>query len=122
MTNILNVLRGLVLNPRLVAFARGSLEAFAMGLILIFSDATWLGEQLPEILKPLIPMIVLGMRMVEGHADAIDPAKQRRRDALREEAAAAEITDGQAGPLNPGDVVDPAVDAAIESYNNGDIP
>lgn len=122
MNAVLNVFRGLVLNPRLVAFARGSAEAFVMGLILILSDATWLGEQLPEILKPLIPMIVLGLRMVEGHADAIDPAKQRRRDALRGEAATAEITGGAAGPLNPGDVVDPAVDAQVESYQNGDLP
>lgn len=116
---MLAVLRGLVLNPLLVAFARGLLEAAAMAAIL-FAGEYVTGGNLDDGLQMWAPIILLMLRQLEGLADRIDPAKQRRRDALREEGATAEITEGAAGPLNPGDVKDPAVDAAVESYNNGD--
>lgn len=120
--DIIAILRGLVLNPRLVAGARGLLEAGIMAVILLASDATFLNSTLPDGLHALIPTIVLALRFAEGHMDAIDPSKQRRRDALRQEGAAAEITAGAAGPLDPGDVKDPGVDAMVSGYNNGDMP
>lgn len=93
---IIAVLRGLVLNPLLVGFARDVLESAAMAAILLASDATFLDGVVPESLKVYIPLIVMALRTTEAAADKIDPAKQRRRDALRE----ADTT----GPLQPGDV------------------
>ena len=118
--SVTNVFRGLVLNPLLVAFARGSAEAFVMGVLLIISDATYLEGVLPDELMAFIPLIVLTLRQAEGVADKLDPAKQRRRDALREGAVEAEVSGGTTGPLNPGDVQDGIVDAAVESIEVGD--
>lgn len=119
MDNIFAALRGLTLNPVLTAFLRGLLEAVAMLVLYSVADFALTLPDLNPILLMALPAII---RTGEGVVDRIDPAKQRRRDALRDEGAAAEITGGAAGPLNPGDVVDPAVDAAVESYNAGDLP
>ena len=114
--DIVAVLRGLVLNPLLVAFARGLLESAGMAAILFASDYI-ASDALPNEYKAFVPLGTLGLRMLEGIWDRVDPAKQRRRDALREEAVFAE---SPASKLEPGDVKDPAVEAAIESYNAGD--
>ena len=77
------VLRGLVLNPLLVAFARGLAEALAFTAIAFgiefFSDAN-----LSDQLQMWAPLAILLLRQAEGVADKIDPAKQRRRDVLRD--------------------------------------
>ena len=117
---VLKVLRGLVLNPLLVATFRGMLEAAAMAAIVVLGDQMASGN-VPDEFKMWIPLGTLGLRVVEGLADKIDPAKKRRRDTLREEAVVAEITGGTAGPLNPGDVTDPEVKAQVASYENGDV-
>lgn len=119
--DVIAILRGLVLNPRLVAFARGLVEAAVMGALVIAGDMLVSGDGIPDEYRFLVPIATLVIRFMEGHADAIDPSKQRRRDALRESAAQAEVTNGASGPLDPGDVKDPAVDAAIEAYNRGDL-
>jgi hypothetical protein len=116
---ILSVLRGLVLNPLLVAFARGLLEAAAMAGLL-FGIEYFSTAELPDQLQMWAPIFTLGLRQLEGVFDKIDPAKQRRRDALREAANEAEMTGGAAGPLNPGDVKDPEVQATADSFNAGD--
>lgn len=116
--NVITVLRGLVLNPLLVAFARGILEAIAMAGLLFASE--WLTTADVGEFKLYVPLAVLALRQLEGVFDKIDPSKQRRRDALREEGKVAEVTGGANSALNPGDVKDPAVDAAIEAYNAGD--
>ena len=117
--DIVAVFRGLVLNPLLVSFARGTAEAAAMAAILVGYEAL-ASKDLPAEIQPFAFLGVLGLRMVEGFADKIDPAKQRRRDALREEGKVSEVTAGANSALNPGDVKDPEVDAAIEAYNAGD--
>ncbi len=114
---ILQVLRGLILNPVLVSMARGVLEAAAMAGILALSDAMASGN-LPDEYKMWVPLGTLGLRVVEGLADKIDPAKKRRRDTLREAAVASEITGGSMTVLNPGDVKDPTVDADVDAYRN----
>lgn len=118
--DVIAVLRGLVLNPRLVAFARGLVEAAVMGALVIAGDMLVSGDGIPDEYRFLVPLATLTVRFLEGHADAIDPAKKRRRDTLREEGAAAEVSNGAAGPLDPGDVKDPVVDAAVAAYNRGD--
>ena len=80
---MLNVLRGLVLNPLLVAFARGAVEAAVMAALLYAGDATVLEGVVPEEMKMWVPLIVLALRQLEGVADKIDPDKQRRRDVIR---------------------------------------
>ena len=100
--DIVAILRGLVLNPLLVAFARGTLEAAGMAAILVASDMV-ASDALPDEYKMFVPLAQLGFRMAEGAWDKIDPAKQRRRDALREEAAYAEAED-TFSPLKAGDV------------------
>ena len=108
--DVIAILRGLVLNPLLVAFARGLAEAAAMAGLLFALDFV-AGGHLPEEYKLFAPMILLGLRQLEGVVDRIDPAKQRRRDALRAEANYAE-NPATTSVLNPGDVVDPEVDKA----------
>lgn len=78
---MLKVLRGLVLNPVLVAFARGLAEAAAMAGIL-FGIEFISGGNLPDNLQLLAPILLLVLRQAEGIADRIDPAKQRRREVL----------------------------------------
>jgi hypothetical protein len=104
--DLIAVLRGLVLNPLLVAFARGILEAAAMAGILFASEYLTTAE-LGDF-KMYAPLAVLFLRQLEGVVDKIDPAKQRRRDELRDAAQAAAI-DESATKINVGDVVDPAV-------------
>lgn len=102
--DIIAILRGLVLNPLLVAFARGLAEAVALAAIFVaiefFSGPV---ENIPDWLQSVAPLIVLGLRQAEGLADRIDPAKARRRDALRD--AAVEAGDPSTA-LQAGDVKD----------------
>lgn len=90
---MLKVLRGLVLNPTLVAFARGVAEAAAMAALFVaiefFSDAN-----LPDELKTWAPLALFVLRQGEGLIDQIDPAKARRRDVLRESP----VTDSDGNP------------------------
>ena len=104
MNKILAVLRGLVLNPPMVAFARGALEAGVMAILVYGSDATYLKDALPEEWKPFAPLAVLVLRQAEGFADKIDPAKKRRRDELRDAAEVA-AEDDSVTKINHGDVV-----------------
>lgn len=83
MTKALAVLRGLVLNPLLVAFARGLLEAALMAGLLFGIDALTSGVGVPDELKIYAPFALLVLRQLEGVVDKIDPMKQRRRDVLR---------------------------------------
>lgn len=100
--DVIKVLRGLVLNPLVVAFARGMLEAAAMAAIVFGID--WaMSDQVPEALKLWVPMITLGLRQLEGLADKIDPAKQRRRDVLRESP----VTDEDGNPMSSTDLGEP---------------
>lgn len=99
------VFRGLILNPLLVAFARGIAEAAAFAAILTATELVVAGN-LPDYLQPYGALIVLGLRQLEGVADKIDPAKQRRRDELREAANIANNVDDQLTVINYGDVRD----------------
>lgn len=76
-------LRGLVLNPLLVAFARGLAESAAMAAILFGADFV-ASDSLPDEYKLFVPIATLAIRQLEGVVDKIDPAKQRRRDVLRD--------------------------------------
>ena len=87
------ILRGLILNPVLVGFARGLAEAAAMAALL-FAFEFVSGGNLPDEMQMWVPIITLGLRQLEGIADKIDPAKQRRRDVLRESP----ITDEDGNP------------------------
>lgn len=106
--DIIAILRGLVLNPLLVSFARGLVESAAMAGILFASDYL-ASDALPDEYKALVPVGTLGLRVLEGVFDKIDPAKQRRRDALRQDAV---MADTDLTVLEPGDVRDPVVDEA----------
>ncbi len=89
----MKVLRGLILNPVLVGFARGLAEAALMAAIMFgieyFSDAN-----LPDKFQLLAPFVLFALRQGEGIVDKIDPAKQRRRDVLRESP----VTDSDGNP------------------------
>jgi hypothetical protein len=102
--NVIAVLRGLVLNPLLVAFARGLLEAAGMAALLVASDYV-ASDALPDEYKMYVPLVQLGFRMVEGAWDKVDPAKQRRRDELRDAASLAKVNDSLTS-INRGDVVE----------------
>ena len=117
MNHIIAALRGLTLNPVLTAFLRGLVEAVA--LLVLYAAADY-ALTLPDVNPILLIALPALIRTGEGVIDKIDPAKQRRRDALREDAVMAEISLGEAGPLEPGDVVDPAVAAGVEGYAAGD--
>jgi hypothetical protein len=101
MGNILDVLRGLVLNPVLTAFARGLAEAVAFLILYSVADFVLTLPDLNPILLVALPTLV---RTGEGVLDKIDTAKQRQRDALRQEAAFAVAVGHDQSPLNPGDV------------------
>lgn len=98
---ILDVLRGLVLNPVLTAFARGLLEAVAF--LVLYSVADYV-VTLPDINPLILVALPTLVRTGEGVVDKIDSAKQRQRDALRQEAAFAEAVGHEASALNAGDV------------------
>jgi hypothetical protein len=80
---MLKILRGLVLNPVLVSFARGIAEAMAMAGIL-FAGEFLLSSNIPDQYQFLVPAGTYLLRQLEGIADAIDPMKQRRREILAE--------------------------------------
>jgi hypothetical protein len=97
--NIVNVLRGLVLNPVLVAFARSLAEAVVF--LILYSVADYV-VALPDVSPLILAGLPIVIRTAEGVVDKIDPAKQRRRDVLR----SSPITDENGN--------------VIESYENGD--
>lgn len=96
---MVSILRGLVLNPMLVAFARGLLEAIVLLTILSLIEFLGVTGNLPDWLQPYSGIAILALRQLEGVADQIDPAKQRRRDTLRQAAE-----DPASHPIQPGDV------------------
>ncbi len=89
-----DILRGLVLNPILVAAARGILEAAAMAGLITAGEAVAAGN-LPDWVQPYAFIFVFLLRQAEGIADKIDPAKQRRRDLLRDSP----LTDEDGNPF-----------------------
>jgi hypothetical protein len=107
LNRLLAILRGLVLQPKLVAAARGAVEGLLTLLIMIVTDSATSGE-IREAYPVIAPFIVIALRFLEGVVDSIDPAKERRRVALAEEAFHTErqAAEGRtpAGPLLPGDV------------------
>ena len=84
---LLDVLRGIVLNPVLTAFARGLAEAVAFLVLYTVMDNVAAGGALADEVGQLGPFILLGMRTLEGLVDKIDAAKQRQRDAVRDSDA-----------------------------------
>ena len=69
-------LRGIGVPPVLVGLVRGFIEAAA------FAGLAYLSAVLPQIdqgeaWQTFVPVILLGIRMLEGLADQIDPAKRR---------------------------------------------
>lgn len=70
------LLRGLGdARPWLVGLARGILEAAVMaGLAGLYLTLT---SSPPQALVPFLPVVLFGLRLLEGIADSIDPAKQR---------------------------------------------
>ena len=86
--NILDVLRGIVLNPVLTAFARGVLEAVAFVVLYAVADfaVAYIGANMPEY-SMLIPLLWTMVRTGEGVVDKIDTAKQRQREAIRDSTA-----------------------------------
>lgn len=85
---ILDILRGIVLNPVLTAFARGLLEALAFVVLYAVADftAAYVGANMPEY-SMLIPLMWTLVRTGEGVVDKIDSAKQRQRDVIRDSTA-----------------------------------
>lgn len=79
---ILDILRGIVLNPVLTAFARGLAEALVFLALYSVSDAI-AGGALADEVGQAGPFILIGLRSLEGVVDKIDSAKQRQRDAVR---------------------------------------
>ena len=104
---IIATLRGLTLSPLIISFARGTLEAAAFAAIIVGYEAL-ASADLPAEVQPFAFVGVLGLRMVEGFADRIDPAKQRRRAELKDAAQVA-AQDESMTKINEGDVVDPVV-------------
>lgn len=102
LTTLQATLRGLVLNPVLVAFVRSVVEAMVMAALLVGYEFV-AGGNLDDGLQMWAPLVLLLIRNAEGLADKIDPAKQRRRDELRQAAAVAEVDDGIT-VINRGDV------------------
>lgn len=101
MGKILDVLRGLVLNPVLTAFARGLAESVAFLVLYSVADFALTLPDLHPLLLVALPTLV---RTGEGVIDKIDAAKQRQRDALRQEAAFGKSVGYDQSPLQPGDV------------------
>lgn len=91
---VTKTLRGLILNPILVAFARGLLESAVMGGLVFAADYAS-SDRLPDEYKLYGPLAVLVIRQLEGVADKIDAAKQRRRDVLRQSPT----TDADGNPV-----------------------
>ena len=87
LTKVLDVLRGIVLNPVLTAFARGVLEAGLMAAVVTAGEYV-AGGNLPDELQPYAGLLIMILRTGEGMVDKIDAAKQRQRDAIREDPAA----------------------------------
>lgn len=81
---ILDILRGIVLNPVLTAFARGALEGAVFLVLYMIMDGVVAGGALADEVGQFGPFILLAGRTVEGLVDKIDTAKQRQRDAVRE--------------------------------------
>ncbi len=77
-----DVLRGIVLNPVLTAFARGTAEAAVFLILYSVMDAVASG-QLADQVGQAGPFILIVGRTLEGVVDKIDTAKQRQRDAIR---------------------------------------
>lgn len=74
-----SLLRGLTQNPILVATARGIAEGIAFVVLYGIGDAIASGA-LPDGAMPFAPLLLMALRMVEGWADHIDPAKSRQRN------------------------------------------
>jgi hypothetical protein len=101
--DIVAILRGLVLKPKLVAFARGLLETAGFAALLVIGEGL-ASADVPDELQPFLPLVVLGLRFAEGVWDSVDPAKQRRRAELAEAAEIA-ANDDTVTKINDGDVV-----------------
>jgi hypothetical protein len=103
--HIIATLRGLTLQPKLIGFARGTLEAMVFAAISVGYEAL-ASNDLPDEIQPFAFILVIGLRTLEGVSDSIDPAKARRRAEL---ADAAEVADNDPSltKIDPGDVVVP---------------
>ena len=80
MKHIIDILRGIVLNPVLTAFARGLAESVAFLILYSVADFALTLPDLHPLLLVAMPTII---RTAEGYVDKIDAAKQRQRDTLR---------------------------------------
>lgn len=87
LTKILDVLRGIVLSPLLTGLARSVAEAAVMAGLLVGYEFVS-GGNLPDDLQTWSPILLILIRNAEALADKIDPAKQRQRDAVREDPEA----------------------------------
>lgn len=90
MNLILDVLRGIRLNPVLTGIARGIAEGVAFLVLYALMDAVASG-QLSDQVGQFGPIILVLMRSAEGILDKIDPAKQRQRDAVRQDPGAPSV-------------------------------
>ena len=84
---LLDILRGIVLNPVLTSFARGLVEAVVFLIMYTVMDAVVAGGALADEVGAAGPFILVIGRTLEGVVDKIDAAKQRQRDAVRDSDA-----------------------------------
>lgn len=68
------IIRGLVTSPWIVGTARGIVHA-ALSAGLLFLIGALGGTDVPALLVPFVPIIIAGLRVLEGVVDQIDPAK-----------------------------------------------
>lgn len=65
--------------PWLVGLARAVVEAALMAVLIAI--AGWLATSAPAVLIPYLPVMVGGIRILEGLVDQIDPAQKRTPNA-----------------------------------------
>jgi hypothetical protein len=74
---VLDWLRGVYSDPRVVGLARGILEAAIFAAALVILDQVNAADS-PNWVKEFAPLAVVAWRFVEGYVDKIDPQKTRR--------------------------------------------
>lgn len=77
---MLDYWRGLTKSAWLVGLVRGVVEAAAMAGLL-YLTAALASSDVPAALVPFVPVLLAGIRFLEGVVDHIDPAKQRAPEA-----------------------------------------
>lgn len=72
----MNILRGIDVPAWLTGLARSIVEAAVFAGLIVLTD--WLASgDVPDELKTWAPLIIVGIRTIEGLADQIDESKKR---------------------------------------------